>query len=212
MIFQMIYTICLLLRITVACSDSGSVNESVVPLAYEINLVEQNLLRAVELTDAAVASYFIGKDMVMARYYNPFTGGLSEEKGSIWMYTSAIEAVNAILHALKAQKASGNSTLYDVNFKRYADLLYKLYEKADYYLGTFELVSYAQTKEWTVYGVNRGTSEGQAEVAGIMNVYDDQMWLVREFIEAYQINRERRIPSESRISDSVCARRMGLHF
>ena len=151
------------------------------------SLPDRNIMRAMILADAAITAHFSGSEMAMARYFNPYTGALSEEKGSIWMYTSAIEAVNAILHALKAQKASGNSTLYDVNFKRYADLLYKLYEKADYYLGTFELVSYAQTKEWTVYGVNRGTSEGQAEVAGIMNVYDDQMWLVREFIEAYKL-------------------------
>ena len=151
------------------------------------SLPDQNIMRAMILADAAITAHFSGSEMVMARYFNPYTGALSEEKGSIWMYTSAIEAVNAILHALKAQKVSVNNSLYDVHFKRYADLLYKLYEKADYYLGTFELVSYTQTKEWTVYGVNRGTTEGQAEVAGVMNVYDDQMWLVREFIEAYKL-------------------------
>ena len=153
----------------------------------QTDLSDQNVMRAMTLADAAISAHFPGSEMAMARYFNPYTGALSEEKGSIWMYTSAIEAVNAILHALKAQKAGGNSALYDENFKRYADLLYKLYAKADYYMGTFELVSYAQTKEWTVYGVNRGASEGQAEVAGIMNVYDDQMWLVREFIEAYKL-------------------------
>ena len=68
----------------------------------------------------------------------------------IWMYTSAIEAVNAILRGLKAEKASGESKLYDQNFNRYTELLYKLYDNAAYYLGTFELVSYTQTKEWSV--------------------------------------------------------------
>jgi hypothetical protein len=103
------------------------------------------------------------------------------------MYTSAIEAVNAILHALEAQKAHGDATLYDGHFNKYSELLSKLYDNADYYLGTFHLVSYTQTKEWSVYGVNRGGSKGSAQVAGIENVYDDQMWLVRELLEAYKL-------------------------
>ncbi|WP_372648313.1 glycoside hydrolase family 76 protein [Draconibacterium sp.] len=151
------------------------------------DIATQNLVRAMELTDAAVQAHFSDKGMAMARFYNPYTKVCSKETGSIWMYTSAIEAVNAILHALKTQKASGDVALYKANFERYADLLFKLYENADFYLGTFELVSYTQTNEWTVYGVNRGASKGDAEVAGIMNVYDDQMWLVREFIEAYKL-------------------------
>jgi len=102
------------------------------------------------------------------------------------MYTSGMEAVNAILHALEAQKESGNAALYNEHFNRYSDLLFKLYDNADYYLGTFELISFTQTKEWTVYGVNRGGAKGSAQVSGIENVYDDQMWLIRELLEAYQ--------------------------
>lgn len=152
-----------------------------------VSVSERNLLRAMELADAAVSSHFVGDEMAMARYYNPYTEIRSEEKGSIWMYTSAIEAVNAILHGLKAQKEAGNATLYNHNFNRYSELLYKLYKNAEYYMGTFELVSYTQTKEWSVYGVNRGSSKGSAKVKGIENVYDDQMWLVRELLEAYKL-------------------------
>ena len=166
-----------------ACSTSAN-NFS---FENKADLADQNLMRAMSLADAAFEAHFIGEELAMARYFNPYTGAVSEETGSIWMYTSAIEAVNAILHALKAQKESGNGKLCNAHFKRYADLLYQLYEKADYYLGTFELVSYTQTNKWTVYGVNRGTTEGQAEVVGVMNVYDDQMWLVRELIEAYKL-------------------------
>src|SRR5690606_13511967 len=100
---------------------------------------------------------------------------------------AGIEAVNAILHALGAQKDHGNAALYNEHFSKYADLLARLYDNADYYLGTFELVSYTQTKQWSVYGVNRGGSKGAAKVEGIENVYDDQMWLVRELIESYKI-------------------------
>ena len=172
--------------ITTACGESTPDNGPENP-PTEVSLSEQNLLRAMELTDNAVSSHFTGEGMAMARYYNPYTDVRSEEKGSIWMYTSAIEAVNAILHGLKAQKEKGNATLYNDHFSRYSQLLQRLYDNADYYLGTFQLVSYTQTKSWSVYGVNRGNSKGSAKVEGIENVYDDQMWLVRELLEAYKL-------------------------
>ncbi len=185
-LFRTITTASLALLMTIAaCSDTASEDGPVNP-PNEVNLSEQNLRRAMELTDNAVSAHFTGDGMAMARYYNPYTNVRSEEKGSVWMYTSAIEAVNAILHALEAQREHGNATLYNENFNKYAELLDKLYDNTDYYLGTFELTSYTQTKEWSVYGVNRGGSKGSAQVAGIENVYDDQMWLVREFIEAYK--------------------------
>ncbi|MBT1705622.1 glycoside hydrolase family 76 protein [Chryseosolibacter indicus] len=184
---NMISVFSLALLMTVAsCSDSGSEPGPDGPPA-EVNLSEQNLLRAMEITDKAVEAHFTGDGMAMARYYNPYTKIRSQEKGSVWMYTSAIEAVNAILHALKTQQEHGNAALYNEHFNKYSDLLQRLYDNADYYLGTFELTSYTQTKQWTVYGVNRGGSKGGAQVAGIENVYDDQMWLTRELLESYKI-------------------------
>lgn len=173
------------LMVIAACSDPSDDNPVDPP--NEVSLSEQNLRRAMELTDNAVAAHFTGDGMAMARYYNPYTNVRSEEKGSIWMYTSAIEAVNAILHGLEAQKEHGNAALYNEHFNKYAELLNKLYENADYYRGTFELTSYTQTNAWSVYGVNRGGSKGSAQVAGIENVYDDQMWLIRELLEAYKL-------------------------
>ena len=182
-----ITTSSLVLLITLlACSDTTSETGPDEPPA-EVSLSEQNLLRAMELTDNAVSAHFSGEGMAMARYYNPYTEVASEEKGSVWMYTAAIEAVNAILHGLEAQKEHGNAALYDEHFSRYSELLSDLYDNADYYLGTFELVSYTQTKEWTVYGVNRGAGKGTAQVEGVMNVYDDQMWLIRELVESYKL-------------------------
>lgn len=147
----------------------------------------QNLLRAMQLADKAVAAHFTGDGMAMGRFYNPYTNELSREKASVWMYTASIEAVNAILHGLKAQKEHGNTALYDAHFDRYVALLKKLYDNAAYYLGTFKLVSFTQTKEWTVYAVDRAREKGKANVTGILNVYDDQMWLAREFLEAYKL-------------------------
>ncbi len=174
-----------LLMTLTACSDPDPGKEPEKP--GEVNLSERNLLRAMELTDNAIAANFTGDGMAMARYYNPYTNVRSTEIGSIWMYTAAIEAVNAILHALNTQQEHGNSALYNEHFNRYADLLDRLIDNADYYLGTFSLVSYTQTKSWSVYAVNRGGSKGSANVTGVLNVYDDQMWLVRELFEAYKL-------------------------
>lgn len=187
-VFRNILTTSSLILLTTlpASSDPTTENDSEKP-PVDVNLSEQNLLRAMKLADNAISSHFSGEGMAMARYYNPFTDVRSEEKGSVWMYTSAIEAVNAILHGLEAQKEHGNEALHDEHFNRYTDLLSQLYDNADYYLGTFQLVSYTQTKEWTIYGVNRGAGKGTAEVEGIMNVYDDQMWLVRELLESYKV-------------------------
>lgn len=190
-IFRTMINTCslVLLLMVAACKDSASDPDPTPdnPPGDEVVLSERNLERAMELTDNAIASHFTGEGMAMARYYNPYTGVRSDEKGSIWMYTSAIEAVNAILHSLQAHKDHGNADLYNAHFDKYSALLHRLYENADYYLGTFQLVSYTQTREWSVYGVNRGGSKGSAKVEGIENVYDDQMWLVRELLEAYKL-------------------------
>lgn len=170
-----------------ACSDSEKGNKEPV---VALDVTEQNLTRAMEITDEAISCYFTGAGMKMSRYYNPHTNTASAETGSIWMYTSSIEAVNAILHGLKAMKESGKTELYNQHFNRYVELLRNLYDNADYYKGTFTLTSYTQTKEWTVYGVNRGNDKGTAEVEEIMNVYDDQQWLVREYLEAYKLTND----------------------
>jgi predicted alpha-1,6-mannanase (GH76 family) len=187
-LFRTMISICslVLLLMASACSDPATENGTENP-PVEVDLAEQNLLRAMEIADKAVAAHFTGDGMAMARFYNPYTGVRSDEKGSVWMYTSAIEAVNAILHALEEHKDHGSAALYDQNFNKYKTLLDKLIDNADFYQGTFELVSYTQTKEWSVYGVNRGGAKGTANVAGIENVYDDQMWLIRELIEAYRL-------------------------
>lgn len=161
--------------------DSGNKNDG------DKSLAEQNIIRAMELTDNAISNYFDGSGMKMARFYNPYTKVTSSETGSVWMYTSAIEAVNGILGGLKSLKDSGNATLYNEHNDRYVELLASLYDNADYYKGTFTLVSYTQTKEWSVYGVNRGNDKGSAKVEGIENVYDDQQWIIRELLHSYNV-------------------------
>ncbi|ULT23875.1 glycoside hydrolase family 76 protein [Sphingobacterium sp. E70] len=158
---------------------------------------DQNLVRAMALLDRSMEVYFSADGKSMHRFYNPDTEVRSEEKASVWMYSASIEAVNAILHGLKAQKERGNHNLFDKHYKRYADLLVQLHENAAYYLGTFNLISFTQSKDWTVYAVDRAKAKGAANVTGVLNVYDDQMWLIRELIEAYHLTGKERYLKEA---------------
>ena len=142
------------------------------------------------MVSAACENYFSQSGQAMSRYYNPFTKTRSNEKGSVWMYTSAIEAVNSILHGLTALKEAGYDSFYNNYFTTYSTMLSSLVSNLEWYEGTYTLTSYTQTKQWTVYGVNRALSAGHASVEGRDNVYDDQEWLIRELIEAYKLTGE----------------------
>ena len=180
--FTLLWVFVLMLMTPHTATDYGGTDG-----ATTDGLAQQNLRRAMELADSAFAHYFTGEDMAMARFYDPYSGVRSEEKGSVWMYTAAIESVNTILHALKTHESHGHAELYDTHFERYRDLLAQLYNNLAYYQGAFTLTSYTQTREWSVYGVHRAASKGNAKVAGIENVYDDQQWLVRELLHTYQL-------------------------
>ena len=181
--------ILLLLIISSFCySVPGEIDKSSTGNRYShmnLNIAGQNLHRAIAIADSAVCHHFTENGM--ARYYNPYIGVQSEEKASVWMYTSAIEAVNAILRGLETHKEHGGIGLYEKHFDRYVELLNTLYDNLAYYKGTFTLTSYTQTREWSVYGVDRGRTKGIARVEGIYNVYDDQQWLIREMVESYKI-------------------------
>lgn len=150
-------------------------------------LAKQNIQRAMDLVDLSIQHYFDRDSFEMSRFYNPFTSKKSAEKASVWMYSAAIESVNAILLALDEAKLKGHSEIYQKNYKRYVQLLDKLYTEADYYLGTFELTSFTQTRSWSVYAVDRVKEKGKANVTGVLNVYDDQMWLIRELLSSYKL-------------------------
>lgn len=180
---------------TIACSENNATSDNnnsnnggKTPDVVEAgDLAEQNILRAMQITDSAVVAHFTGSGMAMAQYYNPYTKVRSSQIGSVWKYTAVIETVNAILHTLTVFKEHGKPELYDTHFSRYVTLLDKLYDNIDYYLGTFWLISYTQTKQWSVYAVNRSSGKGGANVEGKSNVYDDQEWLIRELLESYKV-------------------------
>ena len=146
-----------------------------------------DLHKGIAMLNTSLSYYFTSDFSAMHRFYNPFTKLKSQEKASVWMYTSAIESVNLILKSLQHQSKKQDSTIIN-----YEDLLKKLYDNADFYLGTFELTSFTQTQNWSVYAVDRVNEKGKAKVTGVYNVYDDQMWLIRELLESFQLTKNKR--------------------
>lgn len=173
-------------------SDGGGEKDSV-----SVNLPKRNIERAMTMTDAALDNYFSESGMAMSRYYNPFTKTASSEIGSVWMYTSSIEAVTAIMKTLEIMKDQGDPSLYNEKFDGYSKILSDLYAGAQYYKGSFTLTSYTGTSSWSAYAVNRASSPGSADMSGVANVYDDQEWFIRELLNAYKVTSDSKYLSEA---------------
>ena len=173
-----------------------SMTHDSLPSQKGAELAALDLSRAVALVDTAVAHYFTGANMTMLRYYNPVTQTASAEVGSVWMYTSAIEAVNSVMESLKDMQKQVPD-LYTAHYSRLEELLTKLYAGLDYYAGTYTLTSYTQTRQWRVFSVNRASDANGADVKGTLNVYDDQEWLIRELIRSYKITGKQQYLTEA---------------
>ena len=152
------------------------------------DIVTRNIERAIAITDAAAEAYLSAEPGYMYKYYNPYSGQVTDSGNeNVWEYSSSFEAVANILYAMHLQKESGDGTLYDQHFSRYKELLDRLYNGMQYFKGSYSLTSYTKIAHpWTVYGVPRAQSPGSNDVTGVLNVYDDQMWLIRDFIEVYK--------------------------
>ena len=156
--------------------------------AQEVSSV-QNLNRAMEMLDTVV-SKFMDPNMKMAIRYK-VDADAPDGTASVWDYTSAIEATCSVLEALKEMQ-NVEAVDYATNFPKYRTLLSNLFGGLGYYMGTYNLTSYTQNqKQWSVYGVNRSGSFGTAAVSGVMNVYDDQEWIIRELIRGYKVTNNR---------------------
>ena len=173
-----------------ACSKSPERPDTGGKKEDETKVSERNLERAVILIENAAKHYSKDGTTALSMTYNPFTSKPSDNLVSVWEYTSSIEAVTAAMNSMKAFRDAGNSAVYDSKYETFKSLLARLYAGLEYYKGTFELTSYTGTATWSPYGVHRASSPGTAAVAGIENVYDDQMWIIRELINAWRATGE----------------------
>lgn len=148
----------------------------------------RNIQRSMDIIDATWKSSIKGyrTNIYMVDTYNTNTGAVSGPS-DVWPFTAAIEAHCSILEALESVKGIAPE-LYSENYTKYKDQLERLIDALEYYRGTYTRPSYATTaREWSPFAVPRANQAGKADVSGILNVYDDQMWLARELVRAYRL-------------------------
>ena len=163
---------------------------------------EQNLTRAIALLDATMEHSFRGSDLQMYDTYNTSTHK-GDGTADVWPYTAALEATCSVLEGLNALRAD-QPALYDQHHDRYVTLLRSLFDNLAYYQGSYRVNSYAHRGRWSIYGVHRSSRKGGAVVAGIENVYDDQMWICRELTRAYRLTGDADYLAEAAMLADYC--------
>lgn len=147
------------------------------------NVAVRNTQRSMTLLDNAMKKFYNNSNRHIAMNYNTATHQ-PEGEVSVWEYTSAYEAVNSVIEALESVKAVAPD-LYKANHNKYVKLLDEIYKGMQMYKGTFSLPSYTGRNTWTVYAVDRGADPADKDYKE--NVYDDQMWIMREDVRAYRL-------------------------
>ena len=168
-------------------------------IAYQ---AKQNAERAMAIIDATWEKGAINRfggaatdsDLAFADWFSMETA----QKGGpadVWPYTAAIEALNSLIESLDALADADESQKAWVSNVRQSYLvkLNQVSDNLEWYKGEYTLASYATIgKKVTPYAVPRAGARGTADVSGILNVYDDQMWIARELIRAYRITDNRK--------------------
>jgi uncharacterized protein YyaL (SSP411 family) len=124
-----------------------------------VTLGERNQLRSKQMSTILFDEFL--DEQVSVEYLPAYEDG--DKIASVWHYTGLISLSNR-LRSLYPD----DETIATINDNLFLGLEYYREKRNDGYL---------------VYAVNRGMSQGNAM---INNVYDDQMWLAREFVAAYE--------------------------
>ncbi len=147
--------------------------------AYQA-LVTQNGERALAIGQTIEKYYLTGRkdNLTLSEKVN-MTTLKGVNTASVWHFTSVVSMTSK----LQAINAGGEGA-------HYAALYPNLVSALDYYKGTGYVTDYTETRKQTMYAVNKSNTKGTADISGIAAVYDDQMWLIREFVYAYKLNGE----------------------
>ncbi len=158
-------------------STGGTVYESDVQYNGE---EERTAARADQLAKATLdlfidhEIYDFDGEIYMYETYKPWTGE-AEGNASVWHYTSVV----AMASRLYAISKGDNKDFY-------GKWLTDLWQEMDWYKGTGLITSYNSSEYRMLYAVNRAFAKNEANVSGINAVYDDQMWILKEYIYSYQ--------------------------
>lgn len=176
-------------------------------LAQSKDLVVKNTARANVLAKATLdtyvnwAAYDADKNSKrwqfnVKGYNNPFEDKASNAPASVWHYTAVLGMNNRLAQI---------NTIGTKQSKYYEEINDDAFSELSWYEGTAPVTNYNGTKETKFYGVNRSTTvRGRAAVAGKEAVYDDQMWLIRENIAAYNNTKNPIYLSEAERLSNIC--------
>lgn len=125
----------------------------------------------------------------VAESYNVHTDRTSG-RTSCWHYTTVLALSNQ-LYALSKDGTPGSYA--NVRSEEYLQLFNDLFAELSWYRGTDDVVGYNGTrKDVRLYAVDRAAARDSASISGIAAVYDDQMWMIREFVDAYRYTGEKK--------------------
>ena len=157
------------------------------------------LLRAMKITNSTIWKYTSYEDWKTSRTLNPRpkyniqTGETVGKSYNMYEYTNIIEMLLSAMKSLQVIKdLPGADAAYNELFNYYEQILWDACTiNIDYYKGFCVYTSTTQANvRWeNILGVPRQTKidTENYDVSGIENVYDDQMWIIRCFLEIYYI-------------------------
>ena len=184
----------IIIALALALASSLSLRAGLSP---EQQLAKRNVERAMAIMDATWSKGAIVKgddDIAMCDVFDIYADDKSGPS-DVWPYTAAIEAHCSLLEAMdELEKIDDEETRQFIAQNRYHFLsrLNQLIDNLEWYRGSYSLASYATiSKQVSPYAVPRAGRRGAADVSGILNVYDDQMWIARELIRAYNVTANR---------------------
>lgn len=146
------------------------------------------------LAQSLINKYCLGGANALTENNTMLFGSYSPQYGynfgeiSVWHYTSVIAMCNRMMSV-----STGETR------EKYSGYLTSLIDGLSAYKGSAEIVSYRSKAVREMYAVNRG-----GDITGYNSVYDDQMWLIREFFAAYEnTGKEEYLTEAERLTD-VC--------
>lgn len=157
----------------------------------------ENLWRALQIANNTIWKYTEYEDWEQKRTLNPrpkyniYTGETVGDSYNCYEYTNIIEILLTAMKSLqKIKDLPDAEPVYQQMFNYYEQLAWDACTiNLDYYKGYSIVTSTTQeNKRWeNIIGVHRQNviDTLNNNVSGILNVYDDQMWLIRCFLEAY---------------------------
>ena len=157
----------------------------------------QNLLRSLQIANRTIWKYTGYDEWQDARILNPRpkynldTGETIGRSYNLYEYTNIIEMLLAAMKSLQIIKDLPDSdAIFTELFDFYEQLVWDACTiNLDFYKGfsVFTSTTQANVRWENIYGVPRQAKidPENYDVSGRQNVYDDQMWLIRCFLEVY---------------------------